>query len=74
MKDKINNIEFSITMFMLAISPFLGMGIYNLLKIAKINSPITIIVSYLLTLCLMPLFLKIYNYKTELNLKEKIYT
>ncbi len=72
MKDKISLNEYITILFMCLTSPFLGMGIYNLLKISKVDSTISIIISYFITLILLFIFIKIVNFKPNLNLKEKI--
>ena len=72
MKTRINTLEFCSTFFMITLSPFLGMGLYNLLKVAKVDSTISIVLGYLLSFLILLLFFNINNYKPELNLKEKI--
>ena len=59
---------------MLIVSPFLGIGIYNPIKVANIDSTISIILGYLLSFIILFLFIKINDYKINLNLKDKVYT
>lgn len=72
MKTKINILEFCSAFFMVTVSPFLGMGLYNLLKIANVDSTISIILGYILSFLILIIFFIIHNYKPELDLKEKI--
>ncbi|MBR1377427.1 MAG: GerAB/ArcD/ProY family transporter [Bacilli bacterium] len=72
MKDRINLLEFCTTFYMVIASPFLGIGLYNLLKVANIDSTISIIIAYLLSFIILFLYIKVNNYKEDMNLKEKI--
>ena len=71
---KINLLEYTSTFFMIIIAPFLGMGLYNLLIKANIDSSISVILGYILSFSFLVIFFKINNYKPDLNLKEKINT
>lgn len=72
MKNKINILEYSITFFIISIAPFLGIGIFNLLKVAKTDSIISILLSIIIGLLILLIFIRINNYKPNLSLKEKI--
>lgn len=72
MNHKINILQFSTTLFMIIFAPFLGIGLYNVLKISKIDTPISIIIAYILSFIFIIIFIKIMNYKQNLDLKEKI--
>ena len=49
MNHKINILQFCTTLFMIIFAPFLGIGLYNVLKISKIDTPISIIIAYFKT-------------------------
>ena len=72
MNKKISLLEYASTFFMIIISPFLGMGLYNLLLKANIDASISVIIAYVLSFSFIIIFNKINNYKINLNLKEKI--
>lgn len=74
MKHKINLLQFCTCFYMLMISPFLGMGIYNLLKEANIDSTISILISFILGFIFLYIFITVFNYKPEYNLKDKIFS
>ena len=69
---KINSFEYYSTFFMIIISPFLGMGFYNLINKAKIDATIAIGIGFILSNLLLLLFIYINNYKKTVDLKDKI--
>lgn len=71
---KINFIEYSTCLFMLLMSSFFGIGFYNLIQVSNIDSTISLIIGYFLSFIILLLFIKINNYKPNLNLKDKIYS
>ena len=74
MKDKIDKLEFCSMVFMLIMSPFLGMGIYNLLKFSNNDAVISIFISYILNIIIFLIFKYIFNYKPKLDLNKKLNT
>ena len=72
MKDRISILEYISILILIILSPFLGIGIYNILKIAKVDSYISIIIGYIMSILLICIFKKINDYKPDLNLKNKI--
>ncbi len=72
MKNKISLFEFSSMLFSVTLAPFLGIGIYNILKISKNDSFISILIGYILSIILIFIYKKISDYMPELNIKEKI--
>lgn len=71
-KNKLTNIEFSCLIFFPILSLFSGIGTNNTIKIAGVDSYLSVFLAYLLGFIPLLLFLLIFNYKKELNIKEKI--
>lgn len=71
-KNKLNSFQLSTIIFNQIISLSLGLNIFNVLKQDNINSYITLIISYFLSLIPLTLILYIANYKPNLNIIEKI--
>nr|MBP3259143.1 GerAB/ArcD/ProY family transporter [Bacilli bacterium] len=69
---KINLLEYVSTFFMIIMAPFLGMGLYNLLIKASIDSSISVIIGYILSFAFLIIFIRINDYKSNLDLKDKI--
>ena len=69
---KINLLEYISTFFMIIVAPFLGMGLYNLLIKASIDSSISVIIGYVLSFAFLIIFISINDYKSNLDLKDKI--
>lgn len=71
-KEKLTPLQFSCLICFPLLALFSGIGTHNIIKIAEVDSYISIIISYLLGLIPLLLFMLIFNYKEELDLKEKI--
>lgn len=69
---KINTLQLCTSLLMVLSSSFLGIEFYNLIKYSQTNGIISIIVSLIICLLITYIFLTIFNYKKELNIKEKI--
>lgn len=70
--NKINSLQISTIIYNQIISLSLGLYIFNIIKIDNINSYITIILNYFITLIPLLLILYISNYKPNINIIEKI--
>lgn len=71
-KEKLSSLQFSCLVCFPILSLFSGIGTYNIIKIAKVDSYLSVMISYLLGLLLLLLFITIFNYKKELNITQKI--
>lgn len=72
MKNKINYLQFS-TLFIIGIfTSFLGVSFVGLMKTAKIDSWISIIIAGIVGCIFIGLFIYIFNYEPSLPLNEKI--
>ena len=69
---RISLLEYLSTFFMIIVAPFLGMGLYNLLIKASIDSSVSILIGYILSFAFLIIFIHINNYKPNLDLKDKI--
>ena len=72
MKDKITKTEIMTNFFMICSSPFLGIGFYNLIKIANIDSIISIILAFIFSFVVLFIYIKINNYNITLDIFDKI--
>ena len=59
MKDKINTFQYLSILFLAIFAPFTGMGIYNLFKTSNIDSTISILIGFILSLPIVYIFTKI---------------
>ena len=71
-KNKISNIQFSCLIAFPILALFSGIGTHNTIKIAGVDSYLSVLLSFLFGLIPFFLFLLIFNYKKELDIKEKI--
>lgn len=71
-KEKLTPLQFSCLISFPLLALFSGIGTHNIIKTAEVDSYISIIISYLLGLFPLLLFILIFNYKKELDIKEKI--
>ena len=71
-KDKLSNIGFSSLIVFPILALFSGIGTHNTIKIAGVDSYISVLLSYLLGFIPLFLFLLIFNYKKELSIVDKI--
>lgn len=70
--NKLNSWQFSCLVVFPILSLFTGMGTYNIIKIAQVDSYLSVLFSYGLGLLVLLLFIGIFNYKKELTITEKI--
>ena len=70
-KKKIPSWQFSSLICFPILSLYSGIGIYNITKIAKVDSYLSIIIAYLLGFILLFLFQFIFHYRKDLNILEK---
>lgn len=68
---KISSLQFSVLMVFPILSLFSGIGLYDIIKIAKIDSYISTIITTLLGFIFLGIFIYIFNYKEDLSLPEK---
>ncbi len=76
MNTKISNKGFSSLIFFTSQAMFLGVGITQIINSSKQNSPLVVILGSILGLCVLYLFLKLFNYEKDLNIflkLEKLY-
>ena len=71
-KDKITNIQFASLIVFPILALFSGIGTHNTIKIAKVDSYISVFLSYIIGFIPLLLFILIFNYKKELNIIDKI--
>lgn len=71
-KDKISNIQFACLIVFPVLAFFLGIGTHNTIKIAEVDSYISVFLAYLIGFIPLLLFMLIFNYKKELDLKDKV--
>lgn len=71
-KEKINNISFSALIMFPILALFSGIGTHNTIKIARIDSYISVLLAYIIGIIPLLLFILIFNYKKELNIVDKI--
>lgn len=71
-KDKINNIQFSCLIVFPILALFSGIGTHNTIKIAEVDSYISVFLAYIIGFLPLLLFMLIFNYKKELNIVEKV--
>ena len=69
--DNLTSLNFACLLAFPILSLFSGIGTYNIIKIANVDSYISVIFSYLIGFLCLLLFLYIFNYKKELNIIEK---
>lgn len=71
-KDSITNTQFSCLIVFPILALFSGIGTHNTIKIASVDSYFSVFLSYLIGFLPLLLFLIIFNYRKDLNIKEKI--
>lgn len=71
-ENKLTNIQFSCLIFFPIFAFFSGIGTHNLINIAKVDAYISVLLSYIIGLIPLGLFLLIFNYKKDLDIKDKI--
>lgn len=71
-KEKLTSWQFSCLVCFPLLALFSGMGIHNIIEIARVDSYLSVIFTYVLGLLPLLLFMGIFNYKKELDIKEKI--
>lgn len=71
-KEKLTTFQFSCLIFFPILAFFSGIGTHNTIKIAGVDSYISVIFSYIIGFIPLLLFLLIFNYKKELNITDKI--
>lgn len=71
-ENKLTSIQFSCLVFFPIFAYFSGIGTLNLIKTAKVDAYISVLISYLIGLIPLGLFLLIFNYKKDLDIKDKI--
>lgn len=71
MKEKINNIEFSSTIFLILFSCTLGIAPYITIKIAGIDSYIGVIIGSIIGLIPLFIFIYIFNYEIDKPIYQK---
>lgn len=69
--NKISSLQFSTLMVYPILSLFSGIGLYNIVKIAEVDSYISTIIATILGILIILLFMFIFNYKKDLTLAEK---
>lgn len=70
--NKLTITQYSCLIFFPILALFSGIGTHNTIKIAGIDSYLSVIYSFLIGIIPLTIFLLIFNYKKELNIKEKI--
>lgn len=71
-KDKLTDKEFSCLICFPILSLFSGIGTYNIIKSAKTDAYISVLISYLIGFIILGLFIYIMNYRKDLNINLKI--
>ena len=71
-KDKLSNIQFACLIVFPVLALFSGIGTHNTIKIAEVDSYISVFLAYILGFIPLLLFMLIFNYKKELDLKDKV--
>ena len=70
-KEKLTPIQFSCLVCFPMLALFSGIGTHNIIRIAEIDSYLSVLMSYGIGLLPLLLFLGIFNYKQELNIVDK---
>lgn len=70
--NKISSFQYSILIMFLILSSFSGIGFHNIIKISKVDSYLSIIISYFLGLIILGITIYIQNYEPDKNIHEKI--
>ena len=71
-KKMVSNINFSSLIIFPILALFSGIGTHNTIKIANVDSYISVILAYIIGFIPIMLFLLIFNYKKDLNIVDKI--
>ena len=71
MKEKINSIQFTSTFILCIISSSIGLSLYTTIKIASIDSYISVVIGSILGLIPLILFLYIFNYQIDVPIYKK---
>ena len=72
LKNKINSLQLSSILIDIMLASFLGTGIFAIIKKSGIDAYLSVIIGGIIGISLIILFLYIFNYKENLNFKEKI--
>jgi len=70
-KEKLTSFQFSCLVCFPILALFSGIGTHNIIKIAEIDSYLSVLLAYFIGLIPLLLFFSIFNYKQELNITEK---
>ena len=68
---KMSSLQFSVLTILPILSLFGGIGLYDILKIAKMDAYISTIITTILGFIFIAMFIYIFNYKEKLSLPEK---
>ena len=71
MKEKITNIEIACVMFLCLFSCLLGIAPYTLVRISGIDSYISVIIGSVMGICLVLLFIYLFNFEDDKNIFDK---
>ena len=71
-QSKLTSLQFSCLIIFPILALFSGIGTHNIIKIAEIDSYITVLISYVLGLLPLFIFISIFNYKEDLTIIEKV--
>lgn len=72
--NKINTLQFCTCFITILVASFLGIEFYSIIKFSGVNILFTILLSFFIGIIILKIFLTIFNYQQNLNLKEKIKT
>lgn len=71
-KNNFTSLQFSCLIYFPILAFFSGIGTYSVIKIAKVDSYLSVLFSYGIGFSILLLFLYIFNYKKDMNIVEKI--
>lgn len=71
MKEKINSLQLSSIFILCIISSSIGLSLYTTIRIASIDSYISVIIGAILGIIVLTIFLYLFNYKKDLPIYEK---
>lgn len=72
MKQKINCLQYSAMITMIMVASFIGIGVYSIIKSAGVDSYISIIFAFFLSIPALLLFLYICSYEPDLAFPQKM--
>lgn len=72
MKEKINSLQLTSSFILIIISSSIGLSLYTTIRIASIDSYLSVLIGSLLGIIPFLIFLYIFNFKKELPLSNKI--